>query len=119
GDPIPHRRLVPLYDKAERWGELVASLDSLADLEEDDAAISAATLRAAEVAAHKIGDVDGAWARLEARMGMQDAAAETQLRELAKTAHRGVDLSALYARLATESDEPEEQARRWMDAAAV
>lgn len=119
GDPIPHRRLVPLYEKAERWNELVGSLDSLADLEDDDAAVSTATLRAAEIAATKLGDVDGAWTRLEARMDLADAAAETQLRELAKTAHRGVDLAAVYARLATESEEPEEQARRWMDASAV
>lgn len=119
GDPIPHRRLVPLYEKAERWGELVASLDSLADLEEDDEAVSEATRRAAEISHKQLGDVEGAWSRLVPRVDLQDAAAETQLRELARTASRGAHLSDLYAKIATEAEEPEEQARRWMDAAGV
>jgi golgin subfamily B member 1 len=114
-DAEPLRRLVPLLEQASRYGNLTIVLDSLADLEEDPNTASQLTRRSAEIAYRQLGDVDGAWQRLEARVRLGDADAERDLRELARGVHRGEALAELYVSLAQA---PEADARaRWMDAA--
>ena len=118
-DPVPVRRLVPLLEAEERWDALVVALDQLSDLEEDDAAIGAATLRAADLSFRKLADVDRAWGRLVPRVAGGDDAAETALRALAKETDRGAMLVELYVTLADDSDDPPEKQRRYADAASV
>ncbi len=118
-DPAPVRRLVPLLEAEARWDALVVALDQLSELEEDDAAIGAAVLRAADVAHRRLGDVDRSWGRLVPRVAVGDAAAEAALRQLAKETQRGAALVELYTTLATDSEEPEEKQRRFVDAAGV
>jgi Flp pilus assembly protein TadD len=116
-DPEPQRRLIPLLTAANRHQELVATYDSLSDIEEDDAAVSEAVRHAADVAYRSLGDVDGAWNRLVPRVALGDGAAETQLRELAQGTGRGAALADLYAQLAEQGSDTKAQERRWMDAA--
>jgi tetratricopeptide (TPR) repeat protein len=118
-DPVPVRRLVPLLEAEERWAPLVAALDQLAELEEDDAAISAVVLRAVELSYRKLGDVDRSWGRLVPRVALGDSAAEASLRELARATGRGEGLVELYVTLAEDSSDPKEQQRRYADAAGV
>lgn len=117
-DPAPLRRLVPLLESGSRWAELTSSLDALAALEDDPAQVSKLVRRAAEVAYRQLGDVDGAWSRLESRVP-GDGPAEVDLRELAKGAHRGEQLAALYVMLAQEARDSKERQRRWMEVASV
>lgn len=118
-DPVPVRRLVPLLEAESRWDALVAALDQLSELEEDDGAIGAVTLRAAELSFRKLGDVDRAWGRLVPRVAGGDEAAETALRQLAKETQRGAALVELFVTLADDADEPGDKIRRFADAARV
>ncbi len=118
-DPIPLRRLLPLLEAEQRWDALVAALDQLSELEEDDAAIGAFTLRAADLSHRMLGDVDRAWGRLVPRVAGGDAAAETALRALAKETKRGAALVELFVTLAEDADDPEGKTRRYADAASV
>ncbi|MCS6798235.1 MAG: hypothetical protein NZ898_06860 [Myxococcota bacterium] len=116
-DPVPQRRLVPLLERTGRHADVVAVLDALAGIEQDPAEVGRLVRRAAAIALERLGDVDGAWNRLEARVVEGDEGAEEDLRALARTAARGEALAALYARLAAEATEKAERVRRWMDAA--
>lgn len=118
-DPLPVRRLVPLLEAEERWDALVVALDQLSELEEDDAAISVVTLRAADLSHRKLSDVDRAWGRLVPRVAMGDAAAEAALQQLAKETERGAVLVELYVTLADDAEDPAEKQRRYADAASV
>lgn len=124
-DPEPLRRLAPLLQSASRWQDLASVLDSLAALETDPAEVTRLTRRAADVAYRQLGDVDGAWARLEPRVRGGDADAEADLRELAQGAGRGEALAELYVSIAHAAapegahPDPATQQRRWMDAAGV
>lgn len=118
-DPVPVRRLVPLLEAEERWDALVVALDQLSELEEDDAQVSAVTLRAADLSHRKLGDVDRAWGRLVPRVATGDAAAEAALQQLAKETERGAVLVELYVTLADDAEDPAEKTRRYADAAAV
>jgi tetratricopeptide (TPR) repeat protein len=118
-DPEPLRRLVPLQRAAARWPALLATYDALADIEDDDVAVSEAVRAGAEVAHLQLGDVDGAWDRLVPRVTLGDAAAEAQLVALAESARRGPQLADYYAELAGQGDDPLQQSRRWMDSAAA
>lgn len=113
-DPEPLTRLLPLLEGAGRFPELASALDSLAGLTEDEAEASRLCRRAAEIAYRQLGDVDGAWGRLEPRMREGDAEAERDLRELAQNARRGEQLAELYVALVASEADPR---RRWMDAA--
>jgi len=116
-DPEPLRRLVPLLRAASRWPALLATYDALADIEDDDLAVSEAVRAGAEVAYRQLGDVDGAWDRLVPRVTLGDAAAEAQLRAIAEGAGRGSQLADYYAELAGQGTEPLQQSGRWLDAA--
>jgi tetratricopeptide (TPR) repeat protein len=118
-DPVPVRRLVPLLDAEQRWDALVAALDQLADLEDEDEAIGAAVLRAADLGYRKLGDVDRAWGRLVPRVAGGDDDAEKMLRQIARETERGAVLSELYVTLADDAEEPEEKTKRYADAAKV
>ena len=116
-DPDPKRRLLPHLEKTARWDDMLRVLDSLSEIEEDDAAAGAHAIRAAELAMDQLGDVDGAWDRLTRGVERGDAAAEAALRALADKTYRGGQLAELYVHLAQGADSSEEQARRWQDAA--
>ncbi|MEZ4337143.1 MAG: hypothetical protein R3B82_10990 [Sandaracinaceae bacterium] len=119
-DPAPLERLIPLLDRASRWSDLVDALDSLAGLAGDDAQASELTRRAARVAYRQLGDIDGAWERLEPRIREEgDAAAEEDLRELARGASAGARLAEMYVANAQSAVDPVAQAAAWMKAAGV
>lgn len=113
-DPEPLARLVPLLESAGRWDELTAVLDALAGLVRDPAEASSLVRRSADVCYRQLGDVDGAWNRLEPRVREGDQAAEDALKELARGAGHGERLAELYVALAAKAEDPR---RRWMDAA--
>ncbi len=117
-DEAPLRRLVPLLEQANRWADLPPVLDALAGLTIDDAEASSLIRRSADVAYRQLGDVDGAWKRLEPRVREDDADAEHDLRELARGAGAGERLAELYVALAQAEGQTEPR-RRWMDAAGV
>ncbi|MCC7538315.1 MAG: hypothetical protein IT379_18970, partial [Deltaproteobacteria bacterium] len=115
-------RLVPLYERLGKWSRLVEALDALAGLVGDEHEASALWLRAVSVQEQKVGDIDGAWARLAERVSAGDAKCEDELRHLAERARRNDQLAALYVRLAqaaAESGDADEQRRRWRDASDV
>lgn len=119
-DPEPLARLVPLLESASRWSDLVDALDSLAGLAGDDAEASELTRRAARVAYRQLGDIDGAWDRLEPRIREEgDSGAEDDLRELARGAGAGERLAEMYVAAAQAAIEPRAQAASWMKAAGV
>ena len=114
----PRRRLVARLADAERWSELVEALDQLAAVS-DPAERCALVRRAAEVAARRLGDFEGAWARLVPLVREGDEDAETLLREIAAEAGRHDRLAGLYVELAQEAADPETQRRRWIDASRM
>jgi tetratricopeptide (TPR) repeat protein len=118
-DSEPVARLVRLLEPLGRDKELVAQLDALAGLEQDDDVVTALVLRAAELAHRKLGDVDGAWSRLAERVSdADDPKAEEALRALAAQTGRGAALAELYVRLAQdEARGAADHKRRWIDAA--
>ena len=117
-DDAPRSRLVPLLEAAGRHAELVDALDGLAALQGDREEARRLVRRAAEVASSALGDVDGAWARLEPLVD-EDEEADQQLRALADAHGRQAALAELFVRLAKTSGGPEGQRRRWTDAARL
>ncbi|MFC1464375.1 MAG: hypothetical protein ACFLMY_05950 [Candidatus Brachytrichaceae bacterium NZ_4S206] len=115
-DVTPLRRLVPLLERTGRARELVGVLDALAPLELEESEISSLVRWSAKLAHQSLGDVDGAWARLEPRVRAGDADAEHDLRELARAERLGERLAELYAALAQEPGTADPRGR-WMDAA--
>lgn len=63
-NPHPRRQLKPLLSRARRHAELLATLDELALVEQDEATRRQASLEAADLAQGELGDSDGAWQRL-------------------------------------------------------
>lgn len=118
-DETSRRRLTELLEQAERWEELVRVLDERAELETDEDLVGELLRRAADVAVHQLGDLDAGWKRLAPRVEAGDALAEDGLQELALATGRGEPLAELYVRIAKASEEPDEQRRRWMDAAKI
>ncbi|MCB9593175.1 MAG: hypothetical protein H6719_10620 [Sandaracinaceae bacterium] len=119
-DPEPLERLVPLLENASRWADLTAALDSLAGLAGDEAEASELTRRAARVAYRQLGDIDGAWERLEPRIREDgDEGAEEDLRDLARGASAGERLAEMYVSMAQTALSPTDQAAAWMKAAGV
>jgi len=119
-DPDPLERLVPLLESAKRWRDLTLALDSIAGLSLDEERASELTRRSAQIAYRQLGDIDGAWERLEPRIrDEQDAAAEEDLRELAQGANAGERLSEMYVTIAKEALEPSRQAAAWTKASGV
>ena len=118
-DPEPLRRLVPLLESASRWKELTIALDELAGLEQDPAEVSQLVRKCAQVAYRQLGDVDGAWARLEPGVREGDPDAEADLEKLAAGASQGERLAELYVGLAQTLDDLDDQKRRWRDAARI
>ncbi len=117
-DTVPRWRLVPKLEAEERWAELCDCLDELAGIEQDPEEVSALVLRSAEVAHERLGDVDGAWKRLVARIEEgDDADAEVALATLAHSSGRDEALAELYVRFAQAAQDPAETRRRWVDAA--
>ncbi len=117
-DAEPRRRLVQHLSEAERWGELVEALDGLAAVAGDPSDRFAHLRRAAEVAARRLGDFDGAWSRLAPLVG-DDEEAETLLRTLADEAKRHDRLAGLFVHLAQEAPDTDTQRRRWTDASRL
>ncbi|MFW5876752.1 MAG: hypothetical protein ACOCXM_08445, partial [Myxococcota bacterium] len=118
-DETSRRRLTELLEQAERWEELLRVLDERAELEADEDLVGELLRRAADVAVHQLGDLDAGWKRLAPRVEAGDALAEDGLQELALATGRGEPLAELYVRIAKASKEPDEQRRRWMDAAKI
>ncbi|MFW6051584.1 MAG: hypothetical protein ACODAU_10435, partial [Myxococcota bacterium] len=119
-DDAPRRRLGELLEEAERWEELVRVLDERATLETDEDIVGELLRRAAEVAVHQLGQVEGAWQRLAPRAEAGDALAEDALRELALATGRAEPLAELIVGLAKAAEhDPEEQRRRWTDASKI
>lgn len=116
-DTEPRERLAAQLEAQGRYGELTEALDGLAGLEADDGMRGALIRRAADVAHRHLGDVDGAWARLEPRID-DDPDADAQLRELAADAVRFQALVDVYLRR-TQVQDVSLQRRRWRDAAKV
>jgi len=117
-DLAPRVRLVDLLTQGERWPELVDCYDALAQLELDPDKVSQRVRSAADVAAHRLGDWDGAWARLEPRISYDDDA-DSDLRRIAEESGRHQQLADLFVRHAQTAEDPETQRRRWRDAAVV
>lgn len=116
-DGAPLERLVPLLEAAARFGDLTGVLDTLASMAVDATEASTLWRRSAEIAYRQLGDVNGAWERLEPRVRAGDGGAEEDLRELARGARRGEKLAELYVSLAqAPTADPR---RRWLDAARV
>lgn len=127
----PLRRLVPLYEDVVRAfdadthpedepvpaGKLVELLDRIVALDADAEEVGVAARRAAEVVHDELHDVEAAWARLAPRAGDGDELAEALLVDIARNESRGADLVAYYAGLASRAGEPDEQKRRFLDAA--
>lgn len=113
----PLERLAPVLEGLARWPAYTSALDTLAGLVGDEARTSELVRRSAEVAYRQLGDVDGAWCRLEPRIREEgDAAAEADLRELARAAAQGERLAELYVSLAQQAEEPTAAVARWMNA---
>jgi len=118
-EPMAQRRLARLLEAAGRNQELLASLDALAGIEQNEAVVSELVRKAASLAVDHLGDVDGAWKRLSDMAADGDDECEQALRDLAKEVARGEQLAQFYVNLAQESAVDAEQRRRWLDASEV
>lgn len=117
-DPEPRQRLAPLLEASSRWEELVRVLDEAARLGSREDAGRFRT-QAAQVAFRRLGDVDGAWARLSAAIEHDYRPAEDELRALALGTGRAEALAELHLELGELGADPETQRHRWMTAAEV
>jgi tetratricopeptide (TPR) repeat protein len=115
----PLRRLRELLQKSERWKELLATLDALAEWEQDFDARDEAAIAAAQLAHAKLGDAEGAFGRLLPLVEQRNEIAERALREIALGSGMQRQLAALYVKLAQETEDPAAQALYWMNAAEI
>ena len=118
-DPEPQRRLRRLLEKAQRWQELVQTLDLLAENELDFDQRDEAAIAAANVAHARLGDGEAAFGRLLPLVEQRNETAERALREIALAAGMQQQLSALYVKLARETEDPAAQAQYWSSAAKL
>jgi hypothetical protein len=95
-DPEPHAELVSLLTGSERHAELLAALDALAQLAGDDKQRAEAQLRAAELAYDRLGDAEGAFARLLPVANGHDPRAEALLARVAFESGKTDALFAFY-----------------------
>jgi golgin subfamily B member 1 len=119
GEVPARERLAELFEAAERWESLVAVLDELAGLARGDDAVGELRRRAAHISLHHLGDVDGAWRRLQPRVEAGDPEAEGALLELALGAGRAEQMAELYVQLAKAAEAPLDQRARWIDACNI
>lgn len=119
GDPVPFRRLRTLLTAADRYQELLHTLDALAGVESEEAARNEATIAAARLAFEHFGDTDGAWDRLLPLVDDGVADAETELHALARKSGREEVLASIYVGHAQDAEDTEEQARNWGEAARI
>jgi tetratricopeptide (TPR) repeat protein len=115
----PLRRLRDLLQKSERWKELLATLDALAEWEQDFDARDEAAIAAAQLAHAKLSDAEGAFGRLLPLVEQRNEIAERALREIALGSGMQRQLAALYVKLAQETEDPAAQALYWMNAAEI
>jgi hypothetical protein len=118
-NPEPLRRLRKLLQNAERWPELLVTLDALAEWEDDFDDRDEATIAAGRLAFERMQDAQGAWKRLLPLVEERNEQAEQALREVALRAGLQRDLAALYIKLAQETEDPVLMATRWGNAADV
>jgi tetratricopeptide (TPR) repeat protein len=82
-NPEPFRQLRKIYSEQEQWRDLVTVLDKLAAMEPEQNAKREAALRACEVVAIELGDIDIGWNRALALVSQRVEGADKLLRELA------------------------------------
>src|SRR6185503_7768314 len=104
-EPAPLRRLRSLLENEARFGELLTTLDALAETEEDFDARDEATIAAAMMAFDRLSDPQGAWRRLVPLVGQRHEQAARVLREVAVGAKLEAALASLYVDLAQQSDD--------------
>ena len=117
-DPVPRRRLAERLEASERHRELVQALDILTELESDPVLASGAARQSARVTFEHLGDLDGAWSRLEPHVNV-DEEADALLREIAEKAGAHERLAELFVQLAQGAETAETQRTRWADASSV
>lgn len=117
--PEPHRRLVPLLEDANRWKDVLGSLDALAARETEDVRIAEATRRAAEIAYERLEDAQGAWDRLVPLVKTGDPTAREDLRSICAKAGRASALAEFYLSLAQADQAPDRQRDHWIQAAEI
>lgn len=117
-DPVPFRRLIALLEKGDDILALIDALDALAGIEQDDDVASDLVRRAARLSIERLGDVDGAWTRLEERFRDGDKKAEQELRSLAQEVARGETLAELYGEVA-QNAVPEQKKAYFLKAAEI
>jgi len=119
GDPVPFRRLRVLLVEADRFQELLHTLDALSGVEPEESARNEASIAAARLAFDHFGDADGAWDRLIALFDDSVAEAEPELHALARKTNREELLASIYVGRAQDATESDEQARNWSEAARI
>lgn len=119
GDPVPFRRLRALLVAADRFQELLHTLDALSGVETEESAQNEASIAAARLAFDHFGDTDGAWDRLIALFDDSVAEAEQELHALARKTNREELLASIYVGRAQDATESDEQARNWSEAARI
>lgn len=95
----PLRQMVPLLEEAQRWQELLSSLDTLAVIEPEIDARTAAGLRAADVAYKKLMDGAGAIERLVTLVEQGGLEAEEAAIAVAAETGRLEKLRELFGRM--------------------
>ncbi len=118
-DPEPQRRVIPLLEGARRTPDVLKALDALAGVEQDPIEISVVVQKAAALCVEKMGDVNGAWTRLVARVKEGDRGCEEALRNLARKTGRGEQLADLYVQQAQALTDSEAQAKAWVQASSA
>lgn len=131
-DPEPLYRIRDLHQRAGRFRELVATLDTLVQREPDEALRTAAQVQAAEVTQSALRDPKGAFTRLAPLVPLADAAADALLATLAvrtgrqnelfdllEAAERHVDLAERLEAAAAATDKSDERVHWLLRAADV
>ncbi len=114
-DTRPRERLISLLEAEGRHRELLDATDGLIATEPDYDRRLELSLKAAELAWRQLGDLDGAWNRLEPLISYSDRADEL-LRELAESNNLHLRLAGLYVAIAQSDADPRVQQRRWNEA---
>lgn len=108
-------RLVRLNERQERWEEVVKYLEVLAEVEGDEAELSAMVLRIADIAEHKLGAPRKAFDVLANVARQGDSAALDALRGVTERNGLETELVPLLEELAQRAGSPEERARLWRE----
>ncbi|MBN1656531.1 MAG: hypothetical protein JXA30_22360 [Deltaproteobacteria bacterium] len=97
-NPEPYRRLRALLQQTDRFEELIAVLDELAQLETDETHGIEAALSAADLTYRRLMDTDGAWRRLATLVEKGCEAADQALIRIATETNRLGDLYDVFER---------------------